>query len=272
VLSEYWLSILTFAGINSLMALSLYMPMSAGLISLGQGGFMAIGAYSSASLTKSGVPFSIALVGGALISAFIGLLVGAPALRIRGMYLMILTIGFGEIVRIFFLNFDPTGGASGLGGIFPYTTPGAVLIACLAALALIVFLRNAHFGRALVAVHEDDVAAEAVGINLMRVKLTAFGLGAFFAGIAGGFYAHEALFIDANQFDFARSATAFLYVALGGPANPFGPIVGAVFVTLVPEVLRFVQDWRMTFFGLLLVAIAIWRPGGLIPGRGLRAR
>ena len=116
----------------------------------------------------------------------------------------------------------------------------------------------------MIAVHEDDLAAEAMGINLLRIKLMAFSLGALLAGLAGGFYAHQALFIDANQFDFSRSAVAFLYVVLGGPANPLGPVLGAAIVTLLPELLRVIQDWRMTFVGTLLVLVAIWRPNGLI--------
>ena len=265
MLNDYWLSVMTFGGINILMALGLYVPMSAGLISLGQGGFMAVGAYSSVLLTKNGWPFAIAIAFGALVSALLGLVVGAPALRIRGIYLMILTIGFGEIVRIFFLNFEPTGAAEGLGGIDPDTTLTAVIVTCLIAFAIAALIRRTHFGRALVALQEDDVAAEAVGIGIMRIKLSAFALGASFAGAAGGLYAHQALFIDANQFDFTRSATTFLYVVLGGPANPLGPVIGAMIVTIVPEALRVVQDWRMTFFGLLLVVLSIWRPGGLIP-------
>ena len=108
-----------------------------------------------------------------------------------------------------------------------------------------------------------------MGINLMRTKLLSFSLGAAVAGIAGGFYAHHALFIDANQFDFSRSAMTFLFVILGGVANPFGPFVGAAIVTLLPETLRFAQDWRMTVFGLLLMALAVWRPEGLLPAARL---
>jgi branched-chain amino acid transport system permease protein len=260
----YWDSVTIFLGINVLMALSLYVPMSAGLISLGQGGFMAIGAYTSAVLTIEGVPFIVAVPIGALASAVVGILVGAPALRIRGMYLIILTLGFGEIVRIVFLNFEPTGGAGGLKGIPPMTGLWSVGIACAIAFVVVWQLRRARLGRAMIAVHEDDVAAEAMGISLLRIKVMAFSLGAFFAGVAGGLYAHHALFVEPNDFDFHRSAVAFLYVVLGGPANPLGPVVGAAFVTLLPEVLRVVQDWRMTFFGLLLVMAAIWRPDGLL--------
>ncbi|MGZ5830134.1 MAG: branched-chain amino acid ABC transporter permease [Xanthobacteraceae bacterium] len=264
MLSSYWDSVAVFLGINVLMGLSLYIPMSAGLISLGQGGFMAIGAYVCAMLTKSDVPFFFALIAGGAISAFVGVIAGTPALRIRGIYVMILTLGFGEIVRVFFLNFEPTGGASGLGGIRPLTELWQVVLACAVAYLVVWRIRHVRLGRAMVAIHEDDLAAEAMGINLTRTKLLSFSLGALVAGIAGGFYAHQALFIDANQFDFSRSAITFLYVVLGGVANPLGPLVGAAIVTLLPEFLRVTQDWRMTVFGTLLVIIAIWRPDGLL--------
>jgi branched-chain amino acid transport system permease protein len=259
MLGGYWESVAIFLAINVLLAMSVYVPLAAGLISLGQGGFMAIGAYVSAIMTKAGYPFIVALPAGALLAAFVGLIVGAPALRVRGMYLMILTLGFGEIVRVFFLNFEPTGGPSGLGGIPPLTELPWVAGACVLTLLVLFRMRNARLGRAMIAVHEDDAAAEA-----LRIKLVAFSFGALLAGLAGGFYAHQALFIDANQFDFSRSAIAFLYVVLGGPANPLGPVLGAAILSLLPELLRVIQEWRMTFVGTLLVLAAIWRPNGLI--------
>ena len=264
MLSSYWDSVAVFLGINILMGISLYIPMTAGLISLGQGGFMAIGAYTCAILTKSDVSFFLALIAGGCVAGVAGLIAGAPALRIRGIYVMILTLGFGEIVRVFFLNFEPTGGPSGMGGIRPYTELWQVMIACAIAYAIVLRISYLRLGRAMVAIHEDDLAAEAMGINLTRTKLLSFSLGAIVAGIAGGFYAHHALFIDANQFDFSRSAITFLYVVLGGVSNPLGPLVGAAIVTLLPEFLRVVQDWRMTVFGTLLVIIAVWRPDGLL--------
>jgi len=272
MLGSYWESVAIFTGINCLMGISLYIPMTAGLISLGQGGFMAIGAHVCALLTEVDVPFGLALCAGGCAATFAGIIVGTPALRIRGIYVMILTLGFGEIVRVFFGSFEPTGGASGMGGIRPLTELWQVVVATGVALLLVWRIRHVRFGRAMIAVREDDVAAEAMGINLTRTKLLSFSLGALIAGIAGGFYAHQALFIDANQFDFMRSAVTFLYVILGGAGNPFGPIVGAATVTLVPEMLRVVQDWRMTVFGMLLVAMAIWRPDGLLPALPSRGR
>jgi branched-chain amino acid transport system permease protein len=176
-------------------------------------------------------------------------------------------MGFGEIVRIFFLNFEPTGGASGIGGIKHLTTLPLVMgVAALMLLCLMRF-RGARIGRALRAVQEDEVAAEAMGVNLTRVKVAAFALGALGAGIGGGLYAHQALFIDPAQFGFFRSAEIFLIVVLGGLGTYWGPVVGAAVVTLLPELLRFVQDWRMTVFGSLLVLCAVLRPAGLLSGR-----
>jgi branched-chain amino acid transport system permease protein len=265
--NSYTESLAVFFGINILMAFSVYLPSSAGLISLGQGGFMAIGAYTAALLTASGVPFAVALAAGGCLAALIGVLVAAPAVRIRGIYLIIATLGFGEIIRIMFVNLDFVGGASGMSGIQPLTTLPWVAGICVVVALILWRLRTTTLGRAILAVHEDETAAEAMGIKLLQTKLIAFGGGAAIAGLAGGLFAHYALFIDPGQFGFPRSAEAFLYVVLGGSGNPLGPVIGAAVVTLLPEFLRFLQDWRMSFFAVLLIGCAIWRPGGLIAAR-----
>lgn len=268
---SYYESVAISLAVHMLLALSLYIPMAAGQISLGHAGFMAVGAYVAVILaTKMGVAFWLALLAGGGAAALTGLAIGFPALRIRGIYLIILTMGFGEIVRIFFLNFEPTGGPSGISGIKPLTTLWGLVLAVALTVLVAVQIRRSRLGRAMLAVHEDEGAAEAMGINLMRTKLTALATGAFIAGVAGGFYAHYALYIEPAQFGFLRSAEIFLFVVLGGSSTVFGPLAGAAFVTLLPEMLRFIQEWRMTFFGVLLVAVAIWRPDGLIAPRGVR--
>lgn len=265
MIDPYTESVLIFLGINTVLALSLALPVSAGLLSLGQGGFMAIGAYASAALTTwYGAPFPLALAVGALLAALAGLAVGFPALRIKGVYLLILTMGFGEIVRIFFLNFEPTGAASGFGGIPQATTLTGVAVTVVVLLLFFVQIRGSRIGRALEALREDELAAEVMGIELTRLKLAAFGVGALIAGLGGALYAHYALFIDSAQFGFHRSAEIFIIVLLGGMGSFWGAVAGAAAVTLLPEVLRVIQDWRMTFFGTLLVAMMIWRPWGLI--------
>lgn len=268
---SYYESVAMSLAVHMLLALSLYIPMAAGQISLGHAGFMAVGAYVTVILaTKMGVAFWLALLAGGGAAAVTGLAIGFPALRIRGIYLIILTMGFGEIVRIFFLNFEPTGGPSGISGIKPLTTLWGLVVAVALCVLVAVQIRRSRLGRAMLAVHEDEGAAEAMGINLMRTKLTALATGAFIAGVAGGFYAHYALYIEPAQFGFLRSAEIFLFVVLGGSSTVLGPLAGAAFVTLLPEMLRFIQEWRMTFFGVLLVAVAIWRPDGLIAPRGVR--
>jgi branched-chain amino acid transport system permease protein len=260
-------SILIFSGINVVLALSLHLPVSAGLLSLGQGGLMAIGAYTSGYMTSvMEWPFALALGCGGLAAGIVGLLVGIPSLRIKGIYLIIMTLGFGEITRVFFLNFEPTGAASGMGGIPVHTTLPVVVVAVVLSLLLCFQIRGSRYGRALEAVREDELAAEVIGINLLRIKVSIFGLGAFLAGIGGGLYAHYATFIDPGQFAFQRSAEIFIMVVLGGMGNFIGAALGALVVTVLPELLRIggMQEWRMTFFGVLLVIIMIVRPWGLI--------
>ena len=268
MLDPYVQSVLIFMGINVVLALSLYLPVSAGLLSLGQGGFMAIGAYASAWLSVSQAwPFAAALAAGSALAGLVGVLVGFPALRIKGVYLIILTMGFGEIVRVFFLNFEPTGAASGLAGIPGRTT--LPLLAAIVAVLLAMFwqLRRSRMGRVIAAVREDELAAEIIGVNLTRVKLGVFAVGGALAGLGGGLYAHYASFIDPAQFGFQRSAEIFVMVLLGGMGNFFGATLGALTVTLLPELLRFLQDWRMTFFGTLLVVMMIVRPWGIVGAR-----
>jgi branched-chain amino acid transport system permease protein len=267
MLDPYVESILIFTGINIVLALSLYLPVSAGQLSLGQGGFMAIGAYTAAYLTTElQWPFVVALLGGGLTAGFVGLVVGLPSLRIKGIYLVIMTLGFGEIVGVFFLNFEPTGAASGLGGIPAYTTLPVVAVVVLLTLFLCFQIRNSRIGRAIEAVREDELAAEVIGINLTYVKVAVFGLGAAIAGIGGGLYAHYATFIDPAQFGFQRSAEIFIMVVLGGMGNFVGAALGAIVVTILPELLRLgdAQEWRMTVFGALLIVIMIVRPWGLL--------
>jgi branched-chain amino acid transport system permease protein len=265
MIDHYTESVLIFTCINIVLAISLYLPVSAGLLSLGQGGFMAIGAYLSAYMTTNyGWPFEVALVAGGLAAGFIGLIVGIPALRIKGVYLIIMTMGFGEIVRVFFLNFEPTGSASGLGGIPHHTTLPVVAFVAALFLFLCFQIRGSRIGRAIQAVREDELAAEVVGINLTRIKVAVFGLGAFTAGVGGGLYAHYAMFIEPAQFGFHRSAEIFIMVVLGGMGNFLGATLGAIAVTVLPELLRGLQEWRMTFFGTLLVIMMIVRPWGLI--------
>jgi len=252
-------------GINIIMALSLYLPCSAGQISLAQAGFMAIGAYTSSLLTRDyGVPFYPALVLGGLLAAMTGVLVGFPAIRIKGIYLLLLTLAFGEMVRVFFLNFTPAGGASGMGGMELKTN--LVNVYAIVGVLILFFsrLRGSRMGRALESMSDDEVAAEATGVNIVRAKLVAFGVGAFMAGLGGGLYAHYALYIDSSKFGFLLAVEFFVFVVFGGIEVFWGAIVGSVLLTIIPEAVRFLKDFRMIFFGMTIVILMIVRPQGLL--------
>jgi branched-chain amino acid transport system permease protein len=271
VLSGYIESILIFNGIHIIMALSLYLPFSAGQISLAQAGFMAIGAYATSVMTLYfGFPFYIALFIGGLLSAMTGVLVGFPALRIKGIYLLLLTLAFGEMVRVFFLNFELTGGASGMGGMDLKTNLFNVYT--IVALLILFFhrLSGSRMGRAFESMREDEIAAEVTGINVVKAKLIAFGVGAFIAGLGGGLYAHYVMYIDSPKFGFLLAVEFFVFVVFGGMEIFWGSIVGATLLTLIPEVVRFLKDWRMIFYGLVIVVLMIVRPQGLIDKKLVR--
>lgn len=226
---------------------------------------MAIGAYSSSVLTRDcGVSFYPSLLIGGLLAGATGVLVGFPAIRIKGIYLLLLTLAFGEMVRVFFLNFTPTGAASGMGGMELRTT----LLNVYAVVGLLVLffsrLRGSRMGRALESMQEDEVAAEATGINIIRAKLTAFGLGAFMAGLGGALYAHYALYLDSSTFGFLLAIEIFVFVVFGGTEVFWGAVVGAALLTIIPEAVRFLKDFRMMFFGTIIVILMIVRPQGLI--------
>ncbi len=263
--SSYIESILIFNGIHIIMALSLYLPFSAGQISLAQAGFMAIGAYASSVMTLFwGFPFYIALFLSGLLSAMTGVLVGFPAIRIKGIYLLLLTLAFGEMVRVFFLNFEFTGGASGMGGMDLQTN--FVNVYTIVAILIIFFYRlsKSRMGRAFESMREDELAAEVMGINIVKAKLLAFGVGAFIAGLGGGLYAHYVMYIDSPKFGFLLAVEFFVFVVFGGMEIFWGPIIGTTLLTLIPEVVRFLKEWRMIFYGLVIVVLMIVRPQGLI--------
>jgi branched-chain amino acid transport system permease protein len=263
---DYLTSVVTIAGINIIMALSFYLPFMTGQISLGQAGFMSIGAYASAVCTvKFGIPYVPAVLIGGICSAMAGFVLGLPALRIKGIYLLLLTLGFGEIVRVVFINIDYIGGAAGFPGI-PYQEY-TLLYAYGMVLILIVFfnrLRKSRMGRACQAVGTDEDAAEVLGVNIIAVKLTAFSTGAFIAGIGGGIFAHYQEYIEPLMFDVMHAVELIVFTIFGGIQIFWGPIFGAFVLTLVPEFLRIIQEWRMELYGALLVLMMIVRPQGII--------
>lgn len=264
-LSPYVESIITFTGINVIMAFGLFLPLWAGQFSIAHAAFMAIGAYSSAILTKNfGFPFPVAFIIGSVSSGLIGVIFGFPAIRIRGLYLAIVTLGLSEIVRVFFLNFKYTGAQAGFAGIPMQTRP--YMIYAVIIILIIFFLRLTHsrIGRAFEAIREEELAAEVIGVNLIRVKLLACGLGGFICGMAGVFFAHYTSWVTSEQFGFNRLMEIVFFVFIGGTSNFWGPFFGASLLTVIPEISRFTSEWRLILIGLLQVIIILIRPEGLI--------
>ena len=283
--NPYYLDIAVTCGINVTLAVSLNLINGyTGQFSLGHAGFMGVGAYAAAVLTTSAgsvllgvfggqewLLFAMALLAGGCAAALAGLVVGVPSLRLRGDYLAIVTLGFGEIIRVVLQNIDAVGGARGLAGIPGYTNLGWALgIAALTTYAVWAMVHSS-WGRGFIAVADDEIAAEAMGINTTRYKITAFLVGAFFAGVAGGVYAHFRQYIAPQGFGFERSIEIVVMVILGGMGNTAGVIVAAILLTLAGETLRQFGDLRMILYSLLIVVLMILRPQGLFRW-GPRAR
>lgn len=272
--NRYYLGIGIDIGINIILAVSLNLIMGhTGQFSLGHAGFMAVGSYTAASFTiacakhapESAAPFLLlgGLILGGLMAAICGLAVGVPTLRLRGDYLAIVTLGFGEIIRVIFQNMEAVGAASGLTGIPNYTNFFWAWAAAAITIYVVTSLVNSTYGRGFIAVHDDEVAASAMGINPTRYKVTAFVVGAFFAGIAGGLYAHHKTVLAPTGFDFMKSFEIVVMVILGGMGRTVGVIIAAILLTVLPEMLRPVAEYRMIIYSLLIIIIMMARPQGL---------
>jgi branched-chain amino acid transport system permease protein len=259
-------------GINGLLALSMYAVLAVGQLSLAQAGFMAIGAYSSALLTvKLGTPFPLVLLAAMAIPALAALVIFTPTLRLSGVYLALATIGFGEVLRIFLVNAEITGGALGLSGI-PERADATIIYAALA-LALLGFtlVTRSRHGRAMEAIRQDEIAAGIMGIPLPAYKLAALIVSAMLAGLAGALNAHVSAFIGPNDYGFDAAVTILSFALLGGIGSPFGPVLGALILTLLPEILRPLHDFRLVVNGLIIVLAVLFMPRGLLAWRIGRA-
>jgi branched-chain amino acid transport system permease protein len=303
LLDGYTRSLLIFAGINVIAAYSFYAPFKTGQVSLGQAGFMAVGAYVSAILTqKFGVPFAAAVIAGSLVAGVVGVLVGFPALRIKGIYLLLLTLGFSEIIAVIALSWEYVGGAQGFRNISfnPFTLEYVIGIVAV----LILFfarLERSSLGRAMDSIHQDETAAEVMGIDVVRIKLLAFGLGSAIAGVAGALYAHHATFMDSTTFNIMLSVEILMFVVIGGGSTFWGPLLGALVLNAIPELLRALREWlellpveltnfypmnriyeflhgfldfenakRLIAYGVIIILMMIFRPDGLITRDSLR--
>jgi branched-chain amino acid transport system permease protein len=283
-IQPYYFSILMYSGINIILAVSLNLINGVnGQFSMGHAGFMAVGAYISAFITtnygfdmssEAGpgaiAPFIFlgALLAGGLGSAAVGYCVGLPSLRLRGDYLAIVTLGFGEIIRVVLLNTQSVGGARGLPGIPPFSTFAWVYGFVVVTVYTVWRIVNSPKGRLLLAIRENEIAAESMGVNTTQGKVHAFMIGAFFAGIAGGLFGHYLQFLSPSIFDFNRSFEIIIMVVLGGMGSITGSVVAAVLLTVMREALRPLQeltqvDYRMVIYSVMLIVLMLSRPYGL---------
>jgi branched-chain amino acid transport system permease protein len=296
---DYTARLLVFIGINIILATSLNLINGfTGQFSIGHAGFMAIGAYASAYFTvnygeaieksisgasggflSASLVLIIAIIIGAVVAAIAGLIVGIPSLRLKGDYLAIVTLGFAEIIRIVILNIDAVGGATG------YQVPGYADFLWIGffAVVTIVVVHNivkSDMGRALVSIREDELAAEAMGVNTTRYKVISFVISSSFAGIAGVLFAHYNKFLSTNDFQFIKSFEVIIMIVIGGMGSMTGAIIGAVVVTLLPELLRQLPDiavpglgivkfadLRLVIFAVILILTMIFRPQGIFGTR-----
>jgi len=302
-INPYLMDVAIGIGINIIMASSLNLINGyAGQFSLGHAGFMAVGGYTAAMITISAQPwlarmgggfaaqqglFLGALLAGGLAAALAGLVVGAPSLRLRGDYLAIVTLGFGEIIRVILQNTEAVGAARGLAGVPLYTNLFWTYGIAAATVYFVAALVNSSYGRGFLAVRDDEIAAEAIGINATRYKVAAFVIGAFFAGVAGGLYGHFKQYLNPDGFGFLYSIDFVVMVILGGMGNTAGVVAAAALLTLLPEALRMASGWtipiplpccsggislhwigqtRMILYALALILLMMLRPQGLFGG------
>lgn len=235
------------------------------LFSFGNAGFMSIGAYASALLTaKMGVPFIPALFAGVLAAGAVSYLLGSLTLKLKGDYFLITTLGFGECVRVLFNYIEPiTGGAKGLPGIPKYTTFWIAIGSAVLAIVIAWMFINSKYGRNFMAIREQELAAEAVGIDVAKFKKMSFVFSAMFAGWAGALYAHNLMFLSPVMFNLPKSSELTITVVIGGLGSLTGSIMGSLVITLLPEIFRSFANYRMFFYGIAVVLIIIIKPDGL---------
>lgn len=280
VLNGYYIQVMMFAGINIMMTASLNLVNGfTGQFCIGHAGFMSLGAYGAAVVTTllfdgKNIPqaaqipvFLLGLFVGGCVAAIVGMLIGFPSLKLKGDYLAIVTLAFGEIIRALLRLIQPIGGARGMIGIPNYANLAWILFfVCIT----LYFLRNliySPYGRAFIAIRDNEVAADVMGINTTRYKITSFCIAAFIAGVAGGLYAHVLAFIQPDSFSFAKSSDFLVFLYAGGAGSLTGSVLGASLLTVLPEVLRFLADWRLAVYAIVLIIVMLYRSEGLCGGK-----
>jgi branched-chain amino acid transport system permease protein len=266
IIDSYIMINLIIVGINIILAVSLNLVTGfTGQFSLGHAAFMCIGAYASAVATiKFDLPFIVAIILAGLLAGLAGVFIGIPTLRLKGDYLAIATLGFGEIVRIVILNTEYLGGATGIMDIPQYTNWTWTLLLAAATVLFIRNLINSRGGRACIAIREDEIAAESMGVNTTYYKVLAFAIGALFAGVAGALYANYFIFIKPDSFGFMKSIDILVIVVFGGMGSIAGSIVGAIALSLISLLLQGIPELRMVIYSLILFLIMVYRPKGLL--------
>lgn len=278
-----------FMLVSAILGVSIYLTLYTGMFTLANAGFMAIGAYVGVVLTQQlDVSLGVALIIGMLVAAVVALPVGLPVLRLRDIYLAIATIGFGEVVRILALNFDNLvssiltaiegervrfsllNGARGIKGIEKLTETWMLILFLLVLMFLLMRLHRSRFGRAMAAIRQDERAAANMGINVVYVKNAVFMLSAALAAAAGVFNGHLTRIVTPNAFDFNQAVDILAFAVLGGTSTWIGPIIGGMALAAMPEVLRFLKEYRGVFNGLVLLLVIVYLPGGLINPAGWR--
>ena len=277
LISPYYYSVLIILGINIILSVSLALLNGfTGLFTMGHAGFMAIGAYTSASVVSFLMPQSpfvfqlmVGSLSAGLFAALIGLMIGSSCLRLAGDYLGMVTLGFGEIIRIILLNIDAVGGARGMTDIPVYMNLGSVFLLTIITILVIKRIRDGRLGRAMLAIKENEMAANMMGINPLNIKLRAFVISSFMAGVAGSFFAHSEGYLSTQTFTFVKSFEVIAMNVVGGLGSLTGAIMGAGILTVLPEGLRVVQDvtgvdLRMIIYALTIILIMILRPQGIM--------
>lgn len=265
IVTFYYQNMLITMCINIMLAVSLHIILGiTGQFSIGHAGFMAVGAYVSAICTMQlELPFITGILLGAIMAAVAGLLVGIPTLRLKGDYLAIATLGFAEIIRIIFLNIDYVGGAAGM-QITHQTNWTYAFFGVVVTILIISNFTNSRHGRACISIREDEIAADAMGINTTYYKVVAFAIGSFFAGVAGAIYAHNFYIIQPTTFGFLKSFDILILVVLGGLGSLSGSVIAAIFLTFVTTYLQGFPETRMIIYSLVLILVMLYRPSGLL--------
>lgn len=264
MIGGYWEGILVILAINVILAYSAFLPLSAGQLNLGIAGFMAIGAYVSAWFSNEYGVFAIgASLIGSLVAGALAFAVGFPVLRARAAYLAIGTLALGEVVRGTAINLKFVGAAAGY-PVTAYLGLPVIGTIALVVVALVAYLYSTRFGLCVVAVEDDERVADLLGMNVRMIRVWAFAIGGALAGLGGALYAHHFSFIEGQSFTVLLSVYIVLYVILGGVQSVLGPLLGAAFFTLLPELFRMGKEWRYVLFAAAVILLMAWRPQGML--------